>query len=207
MKKLIILAVMLSVTACSTVPPRMPVANPGQHWQQRQVKLAKINDWYLEGRAAIINGVDSWNLSITWQRHGDKYILDLSGPFGAGHAQLTGTAEGVFLVDADQNTSFARSPDNLLHEMTGVRMPVKGLLYWMRGIPDPDLPEPKLTLDEFGRVQQMQQDGWRIRFKSYTDVQPFELPQKIFIDSADLKVKIFVDNWDIKSRTFVSESE
>ena len=86
-------------------------------------------------------------------------------------------------------------------------MPVKGLLYWMRGIPDPDLPPAKTTLDEFGRVQQMQQDGWRIRFKRYTDVQPYELPQKIFIDSADLKVKIFVDNWNIKSRAFVSESE
>ena len=207
MKKLILLAVIFSVTACSTLPPRLPVAHPQQHWQQRQLELTKIHDWYLNGRAAIVNGVDSWNLSITWQRHGDKYILDLSGPFGAGHAQLTGTRDGVVLVDADQHASFASSPDRLLHETTGVRMPVKGLLYWMRGIPDPELPPPSVKLDEFGRVQQMQQDGWQIRFKSYTNVQAYELPEKIFIDSADLKVKIFVDNWNIKSRTFVSESE
>lgn len=207
MKKLILLAVIMTITACSTTPPRAPVADPLKRWEQRKDELGKINDWILNGRAAIVNGHESWNLSINWQRHSDKYILDLSGPFGAGHAQLTGTNEGVVLVDSDNKHSYANSPDALLHETTGVRMPVKGLLYWMRGLPIPSTEISHIKLDDFGRLEQMQQDGWQVRFKSYTDVDPHELPEKIFIDGFDLKVKIVVDNWDIKSTAFISESE
>lgn len=207
MKKLILLVIMMTVTACTTTPPRAPVADPLQRWEQRQLELGKIHDWFLNGRVAIVNGSESWNLSINWQHHFDKYVLDLSGPFGAGHAQLTGTKHGVVLVDADNNHSYAESPDTLLRDKTGVRMPVNGLLYWMRGLPIPSTVISHIKLDDFGRLEEMQQDGWRIRFKSYTDVQLHELPEKIFIDGFNLKVKIFVDNWNVQSAVLILESE
>jgi len=207
MKKLIFLAVALITTACTTTPTHPPVADPDKKWEQRKSELSAINDWFLTGRVAIINGHESWHLNMRWQRHGDKYILDLSGPFGAGHAQLTGTDEGVVLVDADKNYFFAESPDRLLYETTSLRMPVKSLLYWMRGIPNWSVNSEKKKLDEFGRLALLQQDGWRVQFKRYSNVETHELPQKIFIDGFDLKVKIFVDEWDLKSKKFKSDKE
>ena len=207
MRNLIYLFVVISLTACTTTPPHQRVADPDKKWEQRQSELSEINDWVLNGRVAIINGQESWHLSMEWQRHDDKYILDLSGPFGAGHAQLTGTKDGVVLVDADQNYFYADSPDRLLQEVTGVHMPVKSLLYWMRGLPNWDIKKEKQNIDEFGRLQKLHQNGWRVRFKSYVDVEKHELPQKIFIDGHDLKVKIFVDEWDLKSKKFKSTKE
>lgn len=207
MKCLIFLLAVMSLTACTTTPPHVFVADPGKKWEQRKTELSKINDWYLNGRVAIINGQESWHLTMEWQRHDDKYILDLSGPFGAGHAQLTGTDDGVVLVDSDKNYFFADSPDRLLQEVTGLRMPVKSLLYWMRGLPNWNIKKEKQQLDEFGRLQQLQQDDWRVRFKQYVNVDKHELPQKIFIDGYDVKVKIFVDEWNIKSKTFKSAKE
>lgn len=207
MKVLIVLLAVISLTACTTTPPHKPVADPDKKWEQRKSELSEINDWVLNGRVAIINGQESWHLSMDWQRHDDKYILDLSGPFGAGHAQLTGTDEGVVLVDADKNYFYADSPDRLLKEVTGVYMPVKSLLYWMRGIPNWNIKKQKEKIDGFGRLYQLQQDGWRIRFKGYVDAGKHELPQKIFIDGHNIKVKIFVDEWDLKSRKFKSTSE
>jgi outer membrane lipoprotein LolB len=207
MKRLIFLLAVISLTACTTIPPHPLVADPEKKWEQRQLDLSKINDWSLNGRIAIINGEESWHLAIEWQRHDDKYILDLSGPFGAGHAQLTGTNEGVVLVDADHHYFYSDSPDSLLHEVTGIHMPVKSLLYWMRGLPNKDIKQQKQKLDEFGRLQQLQQDDWVVQFKHYIDVARHELPQKIFIDSHDLKVKIFVDEWDIKDKTFKSAKD
>lgn len=207
MKQLIILAVILSVTACTTTPLHRPVADPGKEWEQRKSELSEINDWFLTGRVAIVNGEESWHLNMTWQRHDDKYILDLSGPFGAGHSQLTGTKDGVMMVDADKNYFYADSPDRLLYETTSLRMPVKSLLYWMRGLPNWNIKKEKQKLDDFGRLAQLQQEGWRVRFKRYTDVEQHELPQKIFIDGYDLKVKIFVDEWDLKSKKFISTNE
>ena len=208
MKYLIFLLAVMSLTACTTLlPPHKPVEDSAKRWEQRKIELSEINDWVLNGRVAIINGDESWHLDMTWQRHADKYILDLSGPFGAGHAQLTGTKEGVVLVDSDKNYFFADSPDLLLQEVTGIQMPVKSLLYWMRGLPNWNIEKQQQELDEFGRLQQLQQDGWRVRFKRYIEVAKHELPQKVFIDGYDLKVKIFVDKWDLKSKSFKFEKK
>jgi len=207
MKLFIFLLTVFSLTACTSTPPREFVADPDNRWEQRKSELSAINDWLLNGRIAIINGQESWHLSMDWQRHSDKYILDLSGPFGAGHAQLTGTAEGVVLVDSDENYFYADTPDRLLHEVTGLRIPVNSLLYWMRGIPNWNSSNEKQQLDNFGRLSLLQQDGWRVRFKKYIDVDKHELPQKIFIDGFDLKVKIFVDEWNLKKKKFKSSEQ
>lgn len=207
MKRFILLLAVITLTACTTTPPHEFVADPDEKWEQRKSELSEINDWLLNGRIAIINGDESWHMSMKWQRHDDKYILDLSGPFGAGHAQLTGTKDGVVLVDSDQNYFFADNPDRLLQEVTGLRMPVQSLLYWMRGLPDWDVKNKNQKLDNYGRLALLEQAGWRIRFKRYINVYKHELPQKIFIDGFDLKVKIFVDDWDLKSKTFVSSKE
>lgn len=207
MIKILLLVVIFSLTACTTTPPHKFVADPDKEWEQRKSELSEINDWFLDGRMAIINGDESWHLNMEWQRHADKYILDLSGPFGAGHAQLTGTGDGVVLVDSDQNYFYADSPDRLLQEVTGLRLPVKSLLYWIRGIADWNVNIDAQRLDKFGRLLELKQDGWNIRFKRYIDTGKHELPQKIFINGFDLKVKIFIDEWELKSKTFRSSKE
>ena len=207
MKSLIFLLAVISLTACTTTPPHKFVADPDKKWEQRKIELSKIKHWVLNGRVAIVNGHESWFLSMNWQFHDNKYILDLSGPFGAGHAQLTGTSEGVVLVDADQNYFYADNPDRLLEEVTSVRMPVSSLFYWMRGLPNWNLEKESQKIDKFGRLTQLKQDGWHVRFKSYVDINKGELPQKVFINGHKLKVKIFVDEWNLKSKTFTSEKE
>ena len=62
----------------------------------------------------------------------------------------------------------------------------------------------KKTLDGYGRLAELQQSGWHVRFKKYINVEKHELPQKLFIDGFDLKVKIFIDEWDLKNKTFQS---
>lgn len=209
MKRFIFLLAVISLTACTSIPtpPKALVADPDKTWEQRKLVLSEINDWHLDGRMAIINGDESWHLNMTWQRHADKYILDISGPFGAGRAQLTGTDEGVILIDSDENYFFANSPDRLLKEVTGIRMPVQSLLYWIRGLPDWNIEKDKQKIDDYGRLKQLHQDGWRVRFKRYVDSGKYELPQKVFIDGHELKVKIFIDEWDLKSKAFDIEKE
>lgn len=207
MKRLIFLLAVISLTACTTTPPHVSVADPDEKWEQRKVEILKINDWFLNGRVAIINGHESWNLNMQWQRHDDKYILDLSGPFGAGHAQLTGSGDDVLLVDSDNNYFYADSPDRLLREVTGLRMPIKGLLSWILGMPDWNTNTGKQKVDAFGRLAFIKQNGWNIHYKRYVGVDAYELPQKIFINGFDLKVKIFIDEWNLKNKKFKSAKE
>lgn len=207
MKVLILLLAAITIVSCSTTPPHSFVADPDKKWEQRKSDLSEIQDWFLNGRIAIINGHESWHLNMKWQRHGDKYILDLSGPFGVGHAQITGVGDSVVLVDSDQNYFYADSPDRLLQEVTGLRVPVKSLLYWIRGIPDGNVNIDTQKIDDYGRLALLKQSGWRVRFKQYIDVEKHELPQKIFIDGFELKVKIFIDEWNLKRKVFDINNE
>ena len=207
MRFLIVLMAAISLAACTTTPPHKFVADPGKRWEQRKSELSEIKDWSLNGRIAIINGHESWHLSMKWQRHGDKYILDLSGPFGAGHAQLTAAKGNVLLVDADQNYFYADSPDRLLQEVTGLRIPVKSLLFWIAGVPDRNVNVDSQSLDAYGRLAELKQSDWQVRFKQYLGVDKHELPQKIFINGFNLKVKIFIDEWNLQSKKFESTEE
>lgn len=202
MRILILLLATLSFVGCSTTPPHKFVAEPGKKWEQRKAEISQIKDWSFDGRVSIVNSHESWQLNMQWQHHSGEYRLDLSGPFGSGHAQLRGSNDGVVLTDSDQNNFYANNPDHLLQEVTGVRMPVESLLYWMRGIPNWNIKKQQEKIDAFGRLLEIKQNGWRVRFKQYTQVEKHELPEKIFIDGHDLNVKIFVEDWNLKIKQF-----
>lgn len=203
MRIFFLLLTVLSFTGCSTTPPHQFVAEPDNKWEQRRSEISQIKDWSFNGRVSIVNDLESWQLNMQWQFHSGDYLLDLSGPFGSGHAQLRGSDNGVVLTDSDQNTFYASNPDRLLHDVTGVRMPVQSLLYWMRGIPNGNIKKQQEKIDAFGRLDELKQSGWRVRFKRYTQVATatglimHELPEKIFIDGHNLTVKIFVEDWDL----------
>jgi len=212
MKILILALAAIIFSGCSTLPPHKFVAEPKKKWEQRKSEISKINDWSFNGRVSIVNGHESWLLNMQWQFHSGEYRLDLSGPFGAGHAQLRGSSSGVMLTDSDQNNFYASNPDRLLQEITGLRMPVQSLLYWMKGIPDLNIKKQQEKIDAYGRLQKIKQNGWNVNFKQYSQVagffaarQTYELPEKIFIDGHDVKVKIFVENWDLKSKQFAAK--
>ena len=56
----------------------------------------------------------------------------------------------------------------------------------------------KQRIDAYGRLAELKQSDWNIRFKQYIEVEQHELPQKIFIDGFKLKVKIFIDEWKLQ---------
>ncbi len=201
MKFILFLLTAIFIAGCSTTPPAKKfVADPAKKWEQRKTVLSGVDNWIINGRIAIINGHESWHLNLKWQRAGDNYVLDLSGPFGTGHAQLTGAKGNVLLVDSDQNYFYADSPDRLLQEVTGLRIPVKSLLYWINGIPDWNVKVNSQKLDGYGRLSELKQSNWNIQFKQYIDVEQHEMPQKIFIDGFNLKVKIFIDEWKLEDK-------
>ncbi len=198
--KILFSLLLLTLTACSTTSPPLlpPVADRDATWQQRQTDLSAINHWLLNGRMAVLNDDEAWHLNMTWQRQSDNYLLDLSGPFGAGQARLSGSPAGVSLQDSDQNVFYADTPDQLLQQITGMRIPVQSLFYWIYGLPDKHSPVERVELDAYGRLAVLQQNGWQVTFKTYMQVRQHALPRKIVIQGFNLKVKIVIDNWDLQ---------
>jgi outer membrane biogenesis lipoprotein LolB len=54
--------------------------------------------------------------------------------------------------------------------------------YWVVGLPAHQ-DEFEHTLDQWGRVSELRQAGWEIRFLEYRDHEGMELPRKMFLKS------------------------
>ncbi len=188
--------------ACSSLP--VPTPLPGDTaealWQQRQPQLADIRHWAVSGRLAIITQQTGWHTRVRWTQHDDDYLIQLDTPLGQGAAELHGSAAAVMLRTAEGEFS-ADSAEALLAQRLGWRLPVSGLRYWVRGLPDPGAAVERLTLDDAGRLTRLQQSGWDIEFRHYTAT-PLALPDRIFLVSsgaspdAGLDIRLVIEQWD-----------
>ena len=196
MRSLALLSFILLIAGCAAPMP-VPPADPEATWQSRQQDLATVNDWRLNGRLAITRGSEAWHLKVNWRQKPEGYEIFLSGPFGSG-VKLVGNPQGVVLHDSEQHAYSAEEPELLLYTHTGVFMPVTGLRYWILGLPDPDKNHTNQTrLDAYGRLAELQQRDWTVRFRDYVAVEQYQLPERLFIQSEDIEVRLVVDDWQV----------
>ena len=188
----------LFVSACTTSPP-VPNSTLQIHldWPARKAQLEKLQSWRLQGRVAVKDGNQGWQADVLWQQQQDEYSIDLIGPFGQGRVTVTGTADRVTLR-SQQSRVTAADPDMLLAQITGVRLPVKGLRYWIRGIPVPSQPVQGRVFDQNQRLTRFQQQGWTIDVLSYTTLENgLELPRRMNAERGAVKVKLLVSTWQL----------
>ncbi len=189
-------AALLLLAGCAG-PAVVPVASPERTWAERAAALEAIDAWRLAGRVGISDGNAAWHLKLFWRQRPDGYEMDLSGPFGAGAVKLTGGPQGVELRDGEGNRWQAGDAEQLLWQHTGIFMPVNGLRYWIRGLPAPDQDKRQMALDAAGRLAELRQDGWRIRFREYMPVDGQELPRNLLIHRDGIEVRVQVDRWSL----------
>lgn len=195
----LVLLPLLFLSACTQiVEPDKPPQK--QTWEQHQKQLGKIVNWELNGRVSIRSGKDAWSGSLYWLQNRDRYDLRILAPLGMGSLHLKGSAAGVVLKHSGEEASFSsRDPELLLSRKFGWYIPVKSLRYWVKGLPDPRFGKAgQLKLDTYGRVAEMQQAGWQIRFLRYQSVKNIQLPGKVFLNHNGLGVRMIIREWDLK---------
>jgi outer membrane lipoprotein LolB len=193
MRRLFLFLVTLAVsTACTTTVPLS--GGDDESWVQHQQQVSQLQYWTLNGRLAVNNGNESWHLDLFWQQQGDDYLIKLAGPLGAGQIKLHGNRDGVTLEDGENLPRFAVDADSLLYDNTGLKIPVMGMRFWVRGLPDPSMSNGHLNLFA-GRLKQLWQGGWQLQFRGYQQVNGTTLPQKLFMRRHDLDVRLVIDEW------------
>jgi len=140
---------------------------------------------------------DGWQAGLQWRQAGEAFSLRIVAPLGQGTYGLDGDASGVVMRTPDNKSLTARDAETLLSEQLGWTLPVAGLHYWVRGIPDPAAPVSRLQLDPLGRMIDLEQSGWHIGVLSYGRSGAVDLPLKLFLHSDQLKVRMVVQNWEM----------
>lgn len=186
--------VFMLLTGCAVPPASSPDAATA--WTVRQSALRNLTQWNAAGRIGVVNGSDGWHAGFQWEQQGSSYRIDLIGPLGQGRVRVEGDDQTVRIQTADGQIQTAPDPDVLLEQAVGVRLPVMGLSYWIRGLPAPDA-TPIIQTDAKGRLTWLEQNGWIIEYSSYIYAAPLslELPERIIARRQDVSVKLIIEDW------------
>jgi len=187
------------LAACGTAPlsppPDAVTAQERQfRWQQHRQQVQQLTHWQLYGKAGLQTEELARSASISWHQEGEQIDITLSGPFGAGATQLTGTATSVKIKVAGQDELPSNNPEQLLYEQTGWKIPVTSLRYWIKGMPAPH-DDASFDLDTKGRLSQLQQAQWHLSYPRYQQQNALWLPQKIILRRDQIKLTLVINHW------------
>ena len=187
----------ICLSACQPlIAPPSPPSSLKLTWKERQIALSRIQNWQVSGKVAVRTSQDSGSATVNWTQKNKQYIVSLLGPLGTGGFKLIGQPATVILETSDGKHYTATSPEQLLAEHWGFRVPISSLAYWVRGLPVAGITYTK-QLDTSNRLSELIQQGWQIHFLSYIKIGSIELPDKIEITSTILKAKLIIYRWDI----------
>ncbi len=197
-RALLFISLVLILPACTTAPESL--RRHSALWPARQQALVGLQSWRLQGRLALKSEDEGIQLGLRWQRQGRRHRIHLSGPLGSGQARLELNEAGAVLWDGKGQRYEGESGQALLYRVTGWLLPVDALVFWVRGLPWPDLPN-RARWDAQGRLRELMQDDWNVSYQKYQRFQQYELPTSVRIlrqaddDAAALEVRLVVDQW------------
>lgn len=199
MVRLLLLAVCLAaLSGCALLrpapPPETVTPQARAAWEQRQARLSQVDGFVVQGRVA--SSAVGFRADLRWRQFADdRFDMRLSGPFGAGAAELSGSADHILVRQGDQPPQLATDPEAWLERALGVRLPVRGLRWWALGLPDPAVPH-HLQLDAEGRIQYLAQADWELVYLEYRSQDGIDLPRRIDARSGDTRVIVLADRWE-----------
>ncbi|WP_166363876.1 lipoprotein insertase outer membrane protein LolB [Pseudomonas akapageensis] len=184
------------LAGCAAFAPREALEGKGnpQQWRDHKAQLSLLDGWQINGKVGIRAPKDSGSGTLFWLQRQDYYDIRLSGPLGRGAARLTGRPGNVVLEVANQGRYEAPSPEDLLEEQLGWKLPVSNLVWWVRGLPAPDS-KSRVTLDSDSRLSNLEQDGWSVEYLSYIEQKGYWLPERLKLHGRDLDVTLVVKDW------------
>ena len=160
-------------------------------WSERLQLLQRIDDWDLQGRAAVAIGSRGWQASVDWRQHADRSVVHLAGPLGIGASVLALGPDGLSVNGSPP------SPEGveIMEQRLGFVLPVANLRYWLLGVPDPADPS-SVRFNAQDRVSSLEQAGWTVDFLRYRVHAGDWLPALLVLRSGEgVRVRIVVDRW------------
>lgn len=161
-------------------------------------KASAWQSWEATGVVGFRDSKQASSARFIWQQYtATAFDLRLQGAMGIGALSIHATASGVSAKNAKGKTVTAATPEALVAQETGWRLPVSYLYYWMRGVPVPGIAVTSKK-DPSGKLIQLQQAGWTVVYQSYSQTGKGTLPSRVVLTQPALTVTVIVNQWQYK---------
>jgi outer membrane lipoprotein LolB len=164
-----------------------------QSWQQRRLALSEVTHWHIDGAFSVRQPQQSTIAAYQWQQQETQYRIHIYSSLDLYGINIVGRPGAVTLWRAQNQPLTANSPEALMQQTLGWRLPISNLYYWLRGLPAPG--HYQARFDRYGHLVQLQQQGWQINYANYQSVGTLDLPQSLSLSHGDLAVKIIIKHW------------
>ncbi len=142
------------------------------------------------GRVLVSGEGRAFSSNLRWQHEAGRDELWLLTPVGQTLAYITSDAAGALLTTADQQEFRDQSAAALTQRALGWALPLAELRHWILAQPAPVLPVVAGQRDTSGRLEQLEQGGWTLRF-DYDAAQP--LPRRLELRREGQLIRLVVD--------------
>jgi outer membrane lipoprotein LolB len=194
------LAVLLLLGACAS----SPLQSPG--WQAHRDSVTQVTDWQLDGRLNIRQGRQSDTVNLNWKQSGTLVSIRLSATLlGLGGVAISGDDNSVTIEKTGEETRVLPGLDALSREYLEYDFPAAYLLWWVRGLPVPDLPAAPV-LDQNQLLLSLEQTDpmgqrWELSYENYERVGTVILPRRINLESQGVRLRFLISDWQLQNVT------
>jgi outer membrane lipoprotein LolB len=182
---------LLLLAACTTVPPPAPSGPTGPAWEVRAAQLP-ASEWTAEGRFAVAvsgrqgRGEQGGQGTFRWHRSAAGSVVEVSGPLGLGRVTVFLDERGARFEQGDRQWQTVDLAGEL-RQRFGFSLPVRGLDYWLRGLPAPS----PATTPVAGTVG-FEQDGWTVEYPAFDAA---ARPLRLTASRPGMRVRAVVERW------------
>lgn len=175
---------------------------------QRTEQLLKNRKWQLQGKIAYIEKITNQkdnreSAAIYWYVNEDKQTqtLNLTSYLGINVLQLE-SHKNQHEIKVDGKTYHGTNLSQLIYSLTGLILPTKALLFWLKGLPyekrdvlniDTKTQLPVSLLSYYNNSL------WQINYSEYRIFDNIEMATKFTIKKDDLLIKIAVKKWSFNN--------
>lgn len=185
--------VVLMLASCSQSGKVSDQVTAEQGWHSRQQASRAVDRWDIQARAVVKRKGEAYNLGIRWQQKSGHFVILLQAPFGQGVIQVESISDDDYRLSLpDGRVLHDSSPEALLEQMIGWSIPISGLEYWIRALPQPQS-EFSHRFDDAGRTRFLKQDSWSIDYIDYFESP--DLPRRLKLASDHILIKIVIERW------------
>lgn len=192
-----ITVILVLLAGCASRTPKTPMglSTPSPEARLRLDQIKDMKDFYASGKTAFSDGKKGGTASIEWQQLGHNYSVILIGALGSGTLAIQGNGHQVTLTTSEGQRYTANTPEALIEQHLGWVMPISSLQYWLKGIDAPGPAPSRAEWDDQNRLTLLEQQGWTIQYISYTQVAGLELPAKLQLDRAPIRLRFIFKQW------------
>lgn len=193
---LLIFLIALFQVGCANQKPLQQIKAKSS-WQHQVNSNSKINSWKIRGKMSFKSPSQTGSAFLSWQQS-SRYKINLQAPLSIGSVYIYGDNLGTVTLTASDGTVLTgSSPDNLVYQQLGWKLPVSGLWHWIKGLPDPNKNLDEIIIAKNNTASKIVQDGWEINYKRYQSINGNNLPSLFTLSREDLVLKVLIKQWSI----------